>query len=69
MTHEVCYAIQNIGFANKYIEGDLYKQDDVFDLQELAYKNGCGDIAGANYALHLLTNENKGLQESVHSFN
>ena len=59
MTHEVCYAIQQIGFAEYHVEGDLYKQDDVFDLQELAYKNGCGDIAGANYAYHLMTNENK----------
>ena len=59
MTHEVCYAIQMIGFANYYIEGDLYKEDDLFDLQELAYKNGCDDIAGANYALDLMTTENK----------
>ncbi len=59
MTHEVCYAIQQIGFAEYYIDGDLFKQNDIFDLHELAYKNGCGDIAGANYAYHLLTNENK----------
>lgn len=59
MTHEVCYAIQYIGFTEALTEGELYSQNEIFDLNELAYKNDCGDIAGANYAFHLLTNENK----------
>ena len=59
MTHEVCYAISMISFSVYYVDGDLIGKDDVFDLQELAYKNDCGDVAGANYALELLNNENK----------
>ena len=50
MTHEICYAISMISTSVYYVDGDLINQDDVFDLQELAYKNDCGGVAGANYA-------------------
>jgi len=59
MTHEVCYAIAMISSSVYHVDGDLIDQDDVFDLQELAYKNDCRGVAGANYALELMNNENK----------
>lgn len=54
ITKEVCYALMNINWANVQLDNPLLDDDEIRNLNELAYKNNCGDISGSNVVFDML---------------
>ena len=49
----------NINWANVQLDNPLLDDDEIRNLNELAYKNNCGDISGSNIVYKIIINNFK----------
>lgn len=57
ITEEVCYATNQLIFADSSLDESLFTDEEKYNYVELAYKNKCGGVAGTNLAYSYLYNE------------